>query len=67
MLETKSIVLQSLKDNSKDVIEYVRNVKMTFSVEDLCLLLHIDRNRYNYIKRKHCLDWYIAKLGGYVS
>ena len=41
-------------------------MKEVFSIEDLCDLLKINRNRYNYLNRHSMLNWHIAKIGGFV-
>ncbi len=68
MSDRQAIILQSLKEQSKgNVVTYVKYVKDTFEITALCDILNINRNRYNYLNRHGSLDWYIAKLGGFVS
>ena len=52
---------------SPDVVAFVRNIKSEFTINELCRLLCIDRNRYYYLLKTNNLDWYIARLGGYVG
>ena len=68
MNERQALILSSLKGRNKDnVINYVKEVKESFSIDELITILNITRNRYNYLKRHNSIDWYIAKLGGFVS
>lgn len=68
MNERQALILTTLKERNKDnVVNYVKEVKESFSIDELITILNITRNRYNYLKRLNSIDWYVAKLGGFVS
>ena len=42
--------------------EFIKHMKGTFSIKELCDILNINRNRYNYLKRIKQLDHEILKI-----
>lgn len=68
MRERIGILFEILKFQNKDnVVFFVDDVKKTFSVAEICEILSINRNRYNYLKRSGLIDSEIAKKGGYLK
>ena len=43
-------------------IDFIRKVKVYFSINTLCDILKINRNRYNYLKRTNQLDFLLLEL-----
>jgi len=60
-------MLEAIHIISNNVVEFTRNFKEAFDVKQICTILEINKNRYNYLKRHGQLDWHIAKIGGYVT
>lgn len=42
--------------------QFIESMKKTFSITDLCSILEINRNRYNYLVKKNKLDLEILRF-----
>jgi len=55
------VIITSFNKSSTDVL-FIKLVKDFYSITGLCVLLHINRNRYNYLVRTNQLDSKIVEL-----
>jgi hypothetical protein len=55
------VIITSFNKSSTDVL-FIKLVKDFYSIAGLCLLLDINRNRYNYLVRTNGLDSKIVEL-----
>jgi len=62
MNDLQRVLIQSLikRNHSKD--KFCEDMKNTFTINILCEMLGIDRNRYNYLVKKDQLDTYLLGL-----
>jgi hypothetical protein len=67
MTELQKDLIGTIKLRSSDVVAFVKDVKLTFKIDELCDMIGINRNRYNYLNKHGQLDWHIAHLGNYVN
>ena len=61
MNQLQKVIIESLIANSIDMKHFVIDVKNTFTINTLCDILKINRNRYNYLKEQGQLDSFIFK------
>ena len=61
MNQLQKVIIESLIANSIDMKHFVLDVKNTFTINTLCDILKINRNRYNYLKEQEQLDSFIFK------
>jgi len=55
-------LLNHIINSGLDDEDFIHEVKIGFSINNLCILMGINRNRYNYLVRTNQLDDYILKL-----
>jgi len=55
----QKIIIESLIHHSIDMKHFVKDVKNTFTINTLCDMLKINRNRYNYLNSTEELDSFI--------
>ena len=57
-----NVFLNALNQANTTDENFIHDVKQWYNVNDICRLLKIDRNRYNYLNRSNQLDSEILKL-----
>jgi len=57
-----SAIITTLDNGNNSDNDFVVAVKDFFSIQGICLVLKINRNRYNYLARTNQLDNEIIKL-----
>jgi len=57
-----SAIITTLDNGNNNDNDFVVAVKDFFSIQGICLVLKINRNRYNYLIRTNQLDNEIIKL-----
>ena len=63
-LDLKRNMLKYINDISDTNDAFINNVKFILSVKELCVILKINRNRYNYLVRNNQLHIEILTLRG---
>ena len=61
MNNLQKIIIESLIHHSIDMKHFVKDVKNTFTINTLCDMLKINRNRYNYLNTTKDLDQFIFR------
>ena len=57
-----SVFLNALNRANPNDENFLHDLKQWYNVNDLCRLLNINRNRYNYLKRSNQIDSELLKL-----
>jgi len=52
----KKVLLKIMKKISRSDDEFIKYFTSTFTISEICEILKINRNRYNYLKRVKKLD-----------
>ena len=60
--EIKDNMIKYIQSISENPETFIYHVKRIFSIKDLCCVLNINRNRYNYLLKHEQLDDTILTL-----
>lgn len=67
MTKLQHDIFRCVIKHSKNDNEYLQHIKKIFSINTLCTILIINRNKYNYLIRSKQYDNELLKLKGLIG